>query len=73
MVALVAVRSVVNGAECANGRSPFQSVTSFVRSGTVRFFFRSFLDESVYSPTRSRKKNAMMTKSATAQWYAEKT
>ena len=66
MVALVAVRRVARGALWGIGRSSFHSVISWTLSGMVRFFFLSLFDDWVYSPTLSRKKKAMMTRSAMA-------
>ena len=66
MVALVAVRRFARGALWGIGRASFHSVISWTLSGMVRFFCLSLFDDWVYSPTLSRKKKAMMTRSAMA-------
>ena len=66
MVALVAVRRAARGELWGIKCESFHSVMSWTLSGTVHFFFLSFFNEWVYSPTLSKKKKAMMTRSAMA-------
>ena len=63
MVTLVAVSRVAGEASGAMGDVPFHKRTSHLRMGTVRVAVL----RGVYSPTRSRKKNARVTRSASAR------